>query len=182
MTRTLKDIAQDLVKQRQEQEQPPVSDVMSRYSAVQSSHGTFSSQPIKWEKPQGSKRRAIAHQLDDLAALVQHVVLTRGGRSDVVRREDNEGGFIARITLPGHGGLNPSGIQEIINQIRSVCLQEFNDCLVDALDIRGIGMGSPVSQFDQLHILTLRVMLRGFNNDAFAQNNLTNSQNKRGEQ
>src|SRR5713101_195723 len=178
--RTLKEIAQDLVKQKQER--PPISDIMSRYSAVQGAHNTFSSPPIKWNKPEGSKRRDISHQLDQLATLIQGVVLTRGGKSDVVRREDNEGGFIARITLPGHGGLNPSGIQEIINQIHSVCLQEFNDCVVDALDIRDIGMGSPVSQFDQHHILTLRVMLRGFNNDAFAQNNLTNSRNNRGEQ
>jgi len=50
--------------------------------------------------------------------------------------------------------------------------------LVDALDIRDIGMGSLVSQFDQVHILTLRVMLRGFNNDAFAQNNLMNVLNQ----
>ena len=160
--RTLKEIAQDLVKQKQEQEQPSVSDVMSRYSAVQGGHNTFSLPPIKWNKPEGSKRREISHQLDQLATLVQGVVLTRGGNSQVVRREDNEGGFIARITLPGHGGLTPSGIQEIINQIRSLIFREYPNEVpqVDVLDVRDIGMGSPVSQYDQQHILTLRVLAK----------------------
>jgi len=136
--------------------------VMTKYSAVQGGHGTFSSQAIRWNKPQGSKRRDISHQLDDLAALVQHTVLTRGGNSQVVRREGAEGGFICRIVLPGYGGLTPSGVGEIVNQIRSVIFQEYPNEMpqVDVLDVRDIGMGSPVSQYDQQHILTLRVLAK----------------------
>jgi len=157
MTRTLKETAAELAKQKQ-QKQPPVSSVMARYSAVQGGHGTFSNPPIQVDPGAGSKRRELEHTLDSLAALIQHVVLTRGGQSAVVRRGSGEGGFITRIILPASGLLMPSGVEEVMNQIRSIVLQNYPAVRVDALDVRSVGLGSPVSATDGQHILTLRIL------------------------
>ncbi len=150
MTRTLKETAAELAKQKQ-QKQPPVSSVMARYSAVQGGHGTFSNPPIQVDSGAGSKRRELEHTLDSLAALIQHVVLTRGGQSAVVRRGSGEGGFITRIILPASGLLMPSGVEEVMNQIRSIVLQNYPAVRVDALDVRSVGLGSPVSAILQLN-------------------------------
>jgi hypothetical protein len=138
----------------------PVSDVLSKYSALPSGHGTFSAPPVAVNAAEGVKRRAVGNALDSIQSLISQTVLTRNGTSTVVRREDAEGGMIVQLSLPGGGGiLGPSQVNEVLGQITLVVRNEFPAARLDCLRAISIGQGSPVSASDSKHLVTLRVLV-----------------------
>jgi hypothetical protein len=137
----------------------PVSGVMAAYSAIPGGNHTYSHPPIAVEPPEGLKqKRVVKNALDSLVALITQVVLTRGGTADPFGRKDSEGGVFLRIVLPAAGILAPSGVSQVLQQIQQVAFQNFPTARVDAMNIISVGLGSPVSQNDGKHILTLRVL------------------------
>jgi hypothetical protein len=153
------------------QRQPPVDPTMFRYTAVRDQNGNVTRQKDAWDAPAGKRQVALTALMDTMIALVGRVVSSRAGRLEVLAR-DEAVGFACLVTLPG-SILAPTGLEGVLNEIRSAILQLAPETQIDCTDVRSIGQGSPVDQTDPLHLMTLRFLIRNsaatapFDNEQF---------------
>ena len=155
---------------------PKIADGIDRYSAVRGAQGTYSTQPVKWDRAAGRKMRTLEDERDGQIDTVRQAALIRNGQVQVLQNET--AGFSVLVRLNASGVLAPSGTEEVYIAIENALRQDYGgQVLCDLIDARTYWTAPGQGE----HLLTIRCLCRGNGDDNF-NSPQSNGQNRVGGQ